>query len=434
MKIAGSSISMSSSHQSLSVKQSHLMVGMRTSSSSGVRSSTAEGTSITSTLVDRMVSHYSVVSHNFASEKNPVSLSLKGYDPDEKDRLQQEDEDTEDDTKKEEESPSASLELSEKGKEQSRVYYIQSPQSSVQEDKKSGTDKTMSSLRALLHYLKSISNNPKAFEKLEKFLDEQTEIAMGQQQCGNAQPVNMSVIRVGTPSGEGAESSTTLASRRETFEAENEYTTFNAEGIAKTEDGRELSFNVDFAMSRDFMHFSQIDERMEIAQKSPLICDPLVINVGADVTKVSDQKFTFDLDADGKKDSISLLGEGSGFLALDKNEDGTINDGSELFGAKSGNGFMELAAYDEDHNGWIDENDAVFDKLRIWFKDDAGNDQLLNLKSADVGALYLGNTSTEFALKNQDTNNTNGIIRSTGLFLRESGAGAGTIQHVDLAL
>lgn len=163
------------------------------------------------------------------------------------------------------------------------------------------------------------------------------------------------------------------------------------------------------------------------------VCDPLVINVGSNVTSVLDQKFRFDLDSDGAEDEISMLGEGSGFLALDINEDGKINDGNELFGTKSGNGFTDLADYDKDHNGWIDENDEVFDKLKIWFKHEDGTDRLISLKEADVGAIYLGNASTEFSLKNDDTHALNGIVRTTGIFLKES-AGAGTIQHVDLAL
>ncbi len=57
----------------------------------------------------------------------------------------------------------------------------------------------------------------------------------------------------------------------------------------------------------------------------------------------------------------------------------------------------------------------------------------MDLKSADVGALYLGNASTEFSLNEMETNKTNGVIRSTGVYLKESG-GVGTMQHVDLAV
>ena len=151
------------------------------------------------------------------------------------------------------------------------------------------------------------------------------------------------------------------------------------------------------------------------------------------MASVSDQKFLFDLDGDGKKENISFTGKGSGFLALDKNGDGVINDGNELFGTKSGDGFKDLAKYDKDRNGWIDEADDIFDDLRIWTKDEQGNDKLLTLKEAGVGAIYLGNASTQFSLNNQQTNHTNAMIRSTGVYLKESGE-AGTIQHVDLVL
>ena len=144
-------------------------------------------------------------------------------------------------------------------------------------------------------------------------------------------------------------------------------------------------------------------------------------------------KFLFDLDADGKEEEVSFAGRGSGFLALDKNGDGKINDGSELFGTKSGDGFGDLAAYDEDGNGWIDEADSVFKDLKVWTKDENGKDVLMNLKDADVGAIYLGSAQTEFSLNNQATQQTNGIIRKTGVYLKESG-GVGTVQHVDLAV
>ena len=35
--------------------------------------------------------------------------------------------------------------------------------------------------------------------------------------------------------------------------------------------------------------------------------------------------------------------------------------------------FKDLAEYDEDHNGWIDENDSIFSKLKVWTKDENGN-------------------------------------------------------------
>ncbi len=211
--------------------------------------------------------------------------------------------------------------------------------------------------------------------------------------------------------------------------SEAETTTFSTTGLVKTADGREISFNLDLEMSRSFIDYSNAIS----TTTTEILCDPLVINIDSNTAHVTDQKFFFDLDADGTMDEISFLERGSGFLALDRNNDGKINDGTELFGTESGNGFADLAAYDSDKNGWIDENDAVFNRLKIWTKDRSGNDMLIGLSDADVGAIYLGNVSTEYSLNNLETNQHNAQIRQTGIYLKESGD-VKTIQHVDLVL
>lgn len=212
------------------------------------------------------------------------------------------------------------------------------------------------------------------------------------------------------------------------FMVESECTTFKSAGIVKTADGRSIDFNVDVSMSRAFM--SRIDS---LTVEEYIKTDPLIINLDSNIASVSDQKFFFDLDSDGENEEISFAGRGSGFLALDKNGDGKINDGSELFGTVSGDGFADLAKYDRDGNGWIDENDDIFSGLRIWTKDEKGRDVLLDLKRADVGAIYLGNTDTQFSLKD-DENRLNGEIKKTGIYIKESSGSVGTLNHVDLAI
>lgn len=212
------------------------------------------------------------------------------------------------------------------------------------------------------------------------------------------------------------------------FVTEMEHTAYQASGLVKTADGREIHFGVTLEMSRAFC--AKYDS---FVQEDYICTDPLVINLDTNAATVTDQKFLFDLDADGKEESISFVGQGSGFLALDKNKDGKINDGSELFGTRSGDGFQDLAAYDQDKNGWIDENDSVFHDLKIWTKDEQGNDRLIGLKEAGVGAIYLGNASTEFALKDNASKAANGVIRKTGIYLKESGE-ASTVQHMDLVI
>ena len=211
---------------------------------------------------------------------------------------------------------------------------------------------------------------------------------------------------------------------------EYENTSFKSTGEVQTSDGRSLTFDVELTLGQSLV---QKIDTLKDETYTRILTDPLVINMDTNATSISDQKFKFDIDSDGDEDEISFTGKGSGFLALDKNEDGKINDGSELFGTKSGDGFKDLSEYDDDKNGWIDENDVIFDKLKVWTKDEEGNDKLLNLKEADVGAIYLGNLDTEFSFKD-GMGNTDAVLRKTGIYLKESTGAAGTVAHVDLAL
>lgn len=231
--------------------------------------------------------------------------------------------------------------------------------------------------------------------------------------------------RMGTTSAGTVWQKITVSSANVT---EYESTSFMTQGKVQTEDGRSIDFNVAFSMSRAC---SATINTLEVSNY--ILTDPLVINLNTEMTEISDQKFFFDIDSDGKEEEISELGKGSGFLALDRNGDGKVNDGSELFGTKSGDGFKDLAEHDCDKNGWIDENDDIFSKLKIWMKDEDGEDILINLKDADVGAIYLGNANTEYSYKD-DALNTQAVLRKTGVYIKESTGSVGTVSHVDLAV
>ena len=211
------------------------------------------------------------------------------------------------------------------------------------------------------------------------------------------------------------------------YYSESETTRFRVAGNVRTADGRSIDINMNLLMSRSFASYYEEHHSIETLQ----VCDPLVINFDGNPAGLDKEySFFFDLDADGQEEKIAKLTSGSGFLALDLNEDGVINDGSELFGPRSGDGFSDLASYDEDGNGWIDEGDAIFEKLKIWSKDQNGNDILYSLKELDIGALFTGAVDTQFSLNDAD-NATQGYVRQTGFFLYEDGA-AGTMQHIDL--
>lgn len=208
---------------------------------------------------------------------------------------------------------------------------------------------------------------------------------------------------------------------------EKESLAWTAGGQVTTADGRSIDFTLAAAMTR-----TQTSEtRIELKAGDALI-DPLVIQFNGAPVQLTDKKYTFDLNADGTSDSISFTGAGGGFLALDKNHDGRINDGRELFGTQSGDGFADLAAYDLDSNGWIDENDSIYNSLRIWSKNKDGSDSLLTLGQAGVGAIYLGKIDTEFSLT-AAAGTQQGQLRKSGIILNENGS-VGTIQHIDLAI
>lgn len=218
----------------------------------------------------------------------------------------------------------------------------------------------------------------------------------------------------------------TLYGVQEYYYSEEQNLSFTSQGTVTTADGRTIDFSVDLSMSSRFetYYYEQTNDVISM-------CDPLVLNFDGDIAGLSDQKFMFDLDADGTEEEISMLSSGNGFLALDSNGDGIINDGSELFGTKSGDGFSDLSAYDKDLNGWIDENDEIFDKLKIWTKNAEGKDELMSLKDKGVGAIYLGNSNTDYLLRG-GFGQANGALRKTGFFLYEN-AGVGTIAHLDIA-
>lgn len=204
---------------------------------------------------------------------------------------------------------------------------------------------------------------------------------------------------------------------------EHESLNFSTLGHVKTDTGT-IDLNLNFSMSRSFVIENNIDIYSSF--------DPLVINLGGDIPALSTDTFSFDLDNDGEKDQISKLGSNSGFLAFDKNDDGIINQGNELFGTVSGNGFGELSAYDSDGNHWIDENDSIFDKLQVWLKNEDENEkELVGLGEIGIGAIFLDFSSSEFTFKTA-TNQTLGEMKSCGLFLNEDGT-CGNISQIDFA-
>jgi hypothetical protein len=201
-----------------------------------------------------------------------------------------------------------------------------------------------------------------------------------------------------------------------------ERTTFAAAAQVTTADGRSIQLQAALSMERaEFTH-----REVHVLAGDAKKIDPLVLNLAGGAATF-DGRTRFDLDADGTQESIAQLGGGSSYLAQDRNGNGAIDSGAELFGPTTGSGFGELAALDQDGNGWVDEGDAAYASLRLW---NPSQGTLSPLLAANVGALYTGSAATPFEVKGAG-GQAQGSVAATGLFLREDGS-AGTLQHVDL--
>lgn len=139
------------------------------------------------------------------------------------------------------------------------------------------------------------------------------------------------------------------------------------------------------------------------------VADPLVIDLDGDGFELLSVKegVYFDEDAKGLVEKTSWVSSDDALLAIDLNEDGVINDGSELFGtstvlsngkmAKSG--FEALMQYDENKDNIIDENDAIYEKLKIWQDKNSdgisSQDELYSLRELGIESISLNTTEDE---------------------------------------
>jgi len=201
-----------------------------------------------------------------------------------------------------------------------------------------------------------------------------------------------------------------------------EQTRFAASARVTTADGRTIDVQAALEMTR--LEASTREVHVTAGDGARKV-DPLVLNL-AGAPAAFQGSGAFDLDADGAREQVATLAPGSAYLAMDRNGNGAIDSGAELFGPSTGSGFGELAALDGDGNGWVDEGDQAFRALALW---SPASGALSPLAAAGVGALYTGSAATPFQVKSGGL--TVASVAETGLFLREDGT-AGTVQHVDL--
>ena len=182
-------------------------------------------------------------------------------------------------------------------------------------------------------------------------------------------------------------------------------------------------------------------------QAAPARRDPLTLdldNNGLDTTGIDPANpILFDHDADDVKTATGWIKASDAFLVLDRNGNGTIDSGRELFGdatplyagGLAADGFAALAQEDSNADGRVDATDARFADLRLWtdLNQDgiSQSNELFTLEQKSVAALIVAKTENAVVLANGNQ------IADLGGYLRTDGSGGvlgATEQMADIDL
>ncbi len=202
---------------------------------------------------------------------------------------------------------------------------------------------------------------------------------------------------------------------------ETESCSFAASGNVCLADGSQRPFEVGYRMDRS-------EESTQVSITA--FRDPLMLDFAEPLAALNRQNVDFDLDNDGATESMRMPAGNAAVLFHDRNRNGVADNGSELFGPQSGNGFAELAQLDGDGNGWIDEGDAAYADLKLWQLSDDGESRVRSLVEAEIGALATQSEETPFTLK--EDGESVGQVRASSIWLGEK-SGAGIVRQVDVA-
>ncbi len=151
--------------------------------------------------------------------------------------------------------------------------------------------------------------------------------------------------------------------------------------------------------------------------------DPIALDLDGDGIELTSHQFgaEFDITASGQAVTTAFVTGGDAFLAMDRNGNGVIDDGSELFGDQRGaaNGYAELMKLDSNKDGRIDRQDADFGRLLL-FRDNGNakteKGELMTLDQAGIAELGLGYKNVNEAAAGGNR------IAQTALFKRYDGS------------
>ncbi len=154
-----------------------------------------------------------------------------------------------------------------------------------------------------------------------------------------------------------------------------------------------------------------------------VVVDPLILDLGGDGIDLSsaEEGVEFDMDGDGVKTQTGFIRGDDALLFVDEYGDGMVHDGRQLFGNTDGhaNGFEKLAAHDDNGDGVIDRNDAIWDSLKVWVEKTADGvtteGETMSLEEAGVESINVGYENV------REDDGKGNLIGQTGTFTRADG-------------
>jgi hypothetical protein len=175
---------------------------------------------------------------------------------------------------------------------------------------------------------------------------------------------------------------------------------------------------------------------------APVRCEPLILDLngnGIETVGIDTAKpILFDHNADGVKTASGWVNANDGLLVWDRNGNGTIDNGRELFGdatTKSDgtlatDGFNALADLDINNDGIVNAQDSDFAKLKVWrdLNQDgiSQSSELFSLDTYQIAGINLANTTVNTAQGNDN------ILNETGSYIRSDGT-TGLVGDVSFA-
>lgn len=194
-------------------------------------------------------------------------------------------------------------------------------------------------------------------------------------------------------------------------------------GQVTLDNGDTMHWDLEFSMEYSWAQFSMTEQRTGNLE------DPLVISLNGMPAQLQDDSYSFDLFNTGVPVQLPNLAAQQFYLAYDKTGNGRIESGAELFGPKTGQGFTELAIHDLDGNGFIDQQDPVWNDLYLWRPDG----QQLNMQQANIGAISVESIATSMPLHIYNTDALAGMLQRSSIFLDRQG-NAGLVQQIDVVV